>query len=138
MPAGAQVEGLGFLSKQFKDLETAVNRRGMQAAGKAAAPPIVRSMKAKVPVDQGDTKRAIDFSVRAQKGHIDVDIGIRKRAKGRPDTRVHLIEFGSSKQAARPFMRPALDSQGKQATQRMGASVQKGITKVAAKARTRS
>ena len=135
---GAQVEGLGFLSQQFKALEAALNRRGMQAAGKAAAPPIVRSMKAKVPVDQGDTKRAIDFSVRAQQGHVDVDIGIRKRAKGRPDTRVHLIEFGSSKQSARPFMRPALSSQGRKVTQRMGKSVQKDIKRVTAKARARS
>ena len=84
--AGATIDGLAFLSRQYRDLEKALDARGMERAGEMAAAPVLKSMQAKVPVDQGDTKRALAVDVRSKDGKVDADVGVTKNASGRPDT----------------------------------------------------
>ena len=138
MPAPAvtvEIEGLRFLAQQLENLEAKAQRKVLRGAVRKAARPVMKEMRAKVPVDEGETKRAIAQSVKVKRSIAHVDIGIRRKAKGRPGSRVHFIEFGTVHQPAQPFMRPALDTKKNEAVKRLGEALKEEIDKVTAKAR---
>lgn len=128
------IEGLDFLARQFADLEAKAQRKVWRTSLRKGARPVMKEMRDTVPVDEGDTKRAVAQSVKVQRDKANVDIGIRRKAKGRPGARVHLIEFGTSKMPARPFMRPAIDKKGHEAVERIGDVFREEIIKVTLKA----
>lgn len=132
-------KALGKLPKELqRSAESAVLREG--------AKPIAKAAKSRVPVASGLLKKSIGSRVRTIKGETSARIGPRTGMKqtvtrnGRqvisdPNKYSHLVEFGTSKTAAQPFIRPAVDSAGGEVIEAMAKGYEKHLTKVVAKLR---
>lgn len=80
-------------------------------------------------IPAGDLKRNIRFLKfpRMRKNMI-IGVRLRSRAKsGMVGTYAHHVEFGNSKMAARPFMRPAFDATKPQVIRRLGEAIARHI-----------
>lgn len=129
-----KIEGAKEMERVLRELGPDVaNRVGRQAL-RAGAKVIIDEAKRLVPVDSGALRDSIavreDRKLKASVGHeIGVNIGFLKPAS----RRAHLIEFGTSKSPAKPFMRPAMDSQAPAALDQMGKVLARGIDREAKK-----
>lgn len=122
-----------------KEMERLLLELGPRTASKvgaqalrAGAKPIVQEAKRLVPKDTRQLEKAITTKTERQESGSDtrsVLIGFRK-----PRSRIaHLLEFGTSKMPARPFMRPALDGKAGEALDEMGKVLASSITREAQK-----
>lgn len=134
MASSVKVTGLRELNDVLSKLAPNVQKRVAGNAIRAGARLVATDAKRRVPVDTGQLKRSI--VVRAAKG-VRTGVGAVV-AILRPRSRIaHLIEFGTSKTAAQPFLRPALDSQAQPAIRKVGEILRKGVEREAAKQRRR-
>lgn len=104
------------------------NSRAMIAAARAAmvrgveigARLIENEAKARVPVRTGTLRRSINTEVREQGNRVIAQVG--------PNTEyAAFIEFGTSRMAAQPYMRPALDLMRAQAIAAVLLEIRKAI-----------
>lgn len=133
---------LTFSIKGAREMEKLLLQLGPRLAAKAGdqslragAKPIVDAAKRLVPVDTGKLRRSITARIsRAYRANQRIIlIGFT-----RPRSAIaHLVEFGTVKMRAQPFMRPALDTQAKNALTEMGRVLAVGIEKVAGELRKR-
>jgi len=146
------MQALDKLPEQFrKSAEKAVLRAG----GK----PILKAAKLKVPVDSGNLKKSLGVSVHANKsGWMSARVGPRKgftssnltgrkrerAAKGQRKTWQErkladaqeiswYVETGTPHSAAKPFIRPAIDSAQDEVIEAMAEGLDKHLTRVAAR-----
>lgn len=109
----------------------AVDRR-INSAMKAGAKPILETAQSKVPVADGDLKRSLIInSKKLRNGNRSVRVGpstdsftrikggtrgatINLNRKKRPANYAHLVEYGTKRSKATPFMRPAAARHGGQ------------------------
>ena len=101
----SEITGLKELRKNVDSLSKSFAKSTLRTALRNAAEPVVKEAKALVPVDSGDLKRSIRSQVTVTKagdGYADVGFG-RKEFHGL------FVELGTSRQAAQPFLRPALE-----------------------------
>ncbi len=120
-----KVKGFKELDRVLADLPLAVSRRIISDALKKAAQPVLDSARAKVPVGSGTyrgrprphLRDSLDVqptlsrrqrSKRTVQGDVELFIG-PKVGIGQGGRHGHLVEFGTYKMAARPFLRPAWD-----------------------------
>jgi HK97 gp10 family phage protein len=107
--------GFKELENALLELPKAVGKKVLREALKKAAQPVVWDAQRNVPVLTGELLGSIDIRAtlskrqrrgRAKAGDVEMFIGPSwpKGAHG------HLVEFGTSKMAARPFLRPAWDA----------------------------
>lgn len=75
-----------------------------------------------VPVRSGALKRSITHTF-PRKGKRAHEVEVLMGFKPPISRRAHLTEFGTVHAAARPFMRPALDSKAGEAIRKMGAEL---------------
>jgi len=128
-----------FKIEGAKEMERLLHNLGPQVANKlgmsslrAAAKPIVQEARRLVPKDTGDLGRSITTKADRQRSGNDtreLKIGFKPPVSAR----AHFVEFGTSKMAAKPFMRPALDSKAKEALDAMGKVLGVGIEREALK-----
>jgi HK97 gp10 family phage protein len=125
-----------------KEMNELLNKLGPQVASRVAdqalragAKPIVDEAKRLVPVRSGRLRDSIIAQRQRRTGEDErvILIGFDKDAPGSPSSRAHLVEFGTARTAAKPFMRPALDSQAANALGEMGKVLARGITREARK-----
>ena len=134
----ATIDGIKELRKAFKELSDSAQRGVLRTALRQAAKPVVKEARRRVPVDTGLTKKAIGTKVWLKKDSVaTVMIGVRRGRKGKRHFLLHLLELGTRKMAARPFLRPALDSQKNAAVTALAKALKARIDKVVAKARQR-
>ena len=104
------------LSKKFKSLEKAVQGKMLLPAMREAMKPVLSAARAAAPRDKGMLARKIKLSsvrLRGKGKGIAVrtptraQLGIPKGAKGYYPAH---LEYGTRKMAARPYMRPALET----------------------------
>lgn len=113
-----KIEGLSELQREMRELGPKLARRGLRAATNAAAQVIKKEAKALVPVDTGRLKRKAIYVKRSRRGSsatresylVGVRVGRKEQAKDRDAYYWFLVEFGTVKMAARPFMRPAFEN----------------------------
>lgn len=114
-----KIEGAAEMERLLKELGPRTASKAGAAALRAGAKPIVKEAKRLVPKDTRQLEKSITTKTERQSSGVDyrsVLIGFRQ-----PRSRIaHLIEFGTSKMPARPFMRPALDGKAKDALDEMG------------------
>lgn len=135
-----KLKGAEELNAALKELGPTVATKLRTPALRAGAAPVVKEAKRLVPVRSGALKKSI--TVRTIR-NVSFVPGKGLRTAGpsrvvigflRPASRhAHLVEFGTSKMAAEPFMRPALASQAAAAFKAMAESLARGIAREAAK-----
>lgn len=119
-----KINGLQELEKKLVGLGPAVAGKIGQNALTAGAKPIAQRMRALVPVRTGDLKKSITTrAVRAGGSILARVIGFK--APGRFYS--HLVEFGTKHSAAKPFIRPAMDSGKSSSLLEIGRMLWRGI-----------
>lgn len=125
MQVTVKMEGAAEIERALRELGPQIaNRLGVRALRKAARV-FIKEMRRLVP----RRTRALSKSIVAVRGRDEP--GGRKVfriAFKRPASRyAHLVEFGTRHSAAKPFIRPAMDSQAQAAVDAMAFDLSKGI-----------
>lgn len=107
--------GLAEVHRNFEKVMGEVRRRGTRRAMNAAATPVLREAKRRVPVDSGKLKKSLK-----KRQITDVATGKVAVTVGSSVPYTHLVEFGHNSSRggpvkAKPFLRPAFDSREKEA-----------------------
>lgn len=135
-----KIEGLKNLEKTLLNLGTKTAGKVLREMLKEIAQPMFNDMKNNVAVNKGTLRDS---------GRITSSVGRSKRSKFSARARIifggkstkkrksagHLLteEFGNSKRAARPFMRPAFDKNVNQALSTFKSKLREKILKAAKK-----
>lgn len=123
-----------LLMKALKQLPKNIQKNVMVGATRAGATALVDEAKANVPVDTGDLKKSIGINrVKAPANSVIFAVSPR-RGKGLGGWYAHFVEFGTSKQSAQPFMRPAYENSADEALRRAKEYVQDRLPYEVAKA----
>lgn len=125
-----KIEGLAELQAKLQDLGAELGQKILRTAARRAFKPVLDAAKGKAPVDTGNLRDAIKIaSVKPKAGDTVVAVGLivtNNAPKGRvtseqiesgaPRDPYYWIfaERGKSGQAAKPFLRPALDGNSEQ------------------------
>lgn len=112
----AEIKGLEDLIASLNALPEKFERKVLRSSVRKGANIIRDKARAYVPVDQGELKKSITISgAKYRKGTIAFAIRPRKNKKrGITVFYGKFVEFGTSKMAAQPFMRPAYDEAEKE------------------------
>ncbi len=147
------VQGLPELQAQLRELGATMAARVLATAARKAFMPVIEAARARAPTANestgatGITKESIKIRViRPKSGDTVVQVGLRiarsaeaaglvRASRGvvkRRDAswRWHFVEFGTVHQAARPFIRPAMDENAQQVIDELKKELVKGINKV--------
>lgn len=132
MKMTVKTSGFAELEKKLLALPAAASRKVMRGALMAALTPLVKRAKELVAVDEGDLKRSIKKRSAIYKGNnFAAEAGVYISRKLKAGHRWHFEEFGTSKHAARPFLRPAFDEKKMEVLERFKAELSKRIDKAA-------
>jgi HK97 gp10 family phage protein len=127
-----KVEGLRELNKTLQSLPNKVHARVLKGAVRRALLPIQRAAKQSAPRKSGDLKKAIGTLVHkrySDKHHAEASVSVRRGKKFPAGRYGHMVEKGTSKMPAKPFMRPAFDANKQAALDRFKKSVAELIEK---------
>lgn len=114
MTITVKVEGLKEIYAALRDLPKATAKNTIRRVLKKRAQPIADQAGSAAPVEWGDLKKSIVVSTKLTKrqrakyrkaSSNDVDVFVGPSAL----PQAHLQEFGTSKEPAQPYMRPAWD-----------------------------
>lgn len=110
-----QITGLRELDDALRELAGPAARRAMRKGMRQGANVVRDEAKARAPKDTGNLKKSIRTRERREEGGwMRYAIEVRRRAfYGR------FLEFGTSKMAAKPFLRPAAENKTAEAVERM-------------------
>jgi HK97 gp10 family phage protein len=149
-----KLEGFAELAAALRELPERVARNGLRAAVNAGAGVIKKEAIAKAPEDTGALKANFyQKQIREQSGpmqqtfYVGVRKGVAKYASNKANKRSgkagkaykddgttfywRFMEFGTSKLAPRPFLRPAFDIRKEDAVAAIGAKLDERIQKYA-------
>lgn len=130
-----KVKGLAELTAQLDDLGAELAAKALAQAARRAFKPVLESAQQLVPVRSGELMRGIRLAVKKPStGDTIVRVGLRiSKGKGvggmPPARRWHFVEFGTSHQAAHPFLRPALDRSAGRVLELLKVELAKSIEK---------
>jgi len=112
-------EGADEMDAAMMELEGAVAMKVVRDSLLSSVQPVIDSAKGRVPVDRGDLERSIGAGTKLTKrqkslhqpivaaGGIEVHVGPGIMTNARGVRHAHMVEFGTSTMAPRPYMRPA-------------------------------
>ena len=135
-----KISGAKEMADMLKKLPADVATKLRTPALRAGAKIIAEEAKSLVPVDTGKLRASIEVrtirNVEYVKGK-----GLRTAGESRvavaitkpASSRAHLVEFGTAHNAAKPFLRPALDSKAGDAIAEIGKNLGRGIRREAEK-----
>jgi HK97 gp10 family phage protein len=120
---GVEILGLKELDTALQELAWPAARRALRNGMRAGANVIRDEARAKAPVDTGLLKRQIRTRERSEdEGNMRFAVEITRSAfYGR------FLEYGTSKLAARPFLRPAAETKTEDAVTKMRDSLAEAI-----------
>lgn len=146
-----KVEGLKELRDKVLALGPETGPKVLRAAARAAMQPVLEEARRLVPVDSGLMRDSIVLSSKIPKsGDTVTRVGIRIKKQRRPNLRGlrvskstrravnrmsahwrwHFIEFGTVRQKARPFLRPALATHKDRVIASIKAEIAKRVERV--------
>ena len=148
MTLGMELLGSGRLVRKLQELGPRIEKKATRRAVREAGRPIVRAAKSKAPRETGLLRVSIGMAVRHYRGFGSASvIGPRtnfkskkreklsgSKARRAPHKYAHLVEFGTVRSRARPFLRPAYDA-GLRTAKRTIAEVLREELRKAARAR---
>lgn len=150
------VRGLEGLKAQLQNIAVETQPKLLRGAMRSAFKRVQDSARAKVPVDSGALHAAINIgSARMKNGGLAVGL-VMTGASNRttemtklaaaafgektvthssipPARRWHFIEFGTARQAPKPFLRPAIDENAQGVVDELGRQIRKRIQRAAKK-----
>lgn len=127
--ASMKIIGAEELYRKLQDLEKKASLKVIKKGLKAGADLVLESVRSKCPVDTGRLKRSLESKTgKTKKGYASMIVqpsskkepGLVSNTK-KDNKRYYypaVLEYGSSRQAAKPFMRPAFDATKRIAVQR--------------------
>jgi HK97 gp10 family phage protein len=121
-----ELKGAKEMEALLKDLGPRVATRLGDKALRAAARPIVKEAKRLVPKKTGALRKAIT-AVASSRGRAANERLVLIGFKPPVSRRAHFIEYGTSRQPAQPFIRPALDTMADDALKAMAESLASSI-----------
>lgn len=146
MRGGIKIDGIKELERALGKLPKELINKAEKAALRGGAFLISKAAKAKAPVASGHLKKNIGISVKTVKGRTTARIGAKsdrqtvtrygKQVISNPANYSHLVEYGSANQAARPFIRPAVETTKDEVLGAMSKSFNKHMGKVVRKIRS--
>ena len=134
-----KLTGAKELIQTLDRLPRAMQRRVVRPAVRSALSPINKAAKRKAPTDEKLLKKSIGVKVKSFAraaiiwGAVGVRKGFRQVIDGKPrDPRryAHLVEFGTERAAAHPFMRPAYDENKAKAFSILRAKIAIGLSRL--------
>ena len=137
-----KVEGLDELNRRLNRLESKQIKKAVRSSAMFATSPMLKKMKSKVPVADGPAGGPLKKSLGRQsrffrRGQIfSMRIGIRSKQSpdgSWPSVYGPMIENGTLKMAAQPFMRPAFDENYRATIDRFGQSLGEKVAQLAEK-----
>lgn len=144
--ADFQIEGLGPVLAKLKNLSVQFKKKAVRSAATKAMAIVRKQAQASAAlIDDPETASNISKAIvtrfdgkgSKREGGVVVKVGVMGGArpkKGTVDTgHWRFQEFGNSQQAARPFMRPALENNVQRVTETMVTELDKAIDKIIAK-----
>ena len=147
MRGAINIDGIQELQRALGKLPKELVNKAEKAALRGGAFLISKAAKAKAPVASGHLKKSIGINVRTVKGKTTARIGAKsdrktvtrygKQVISNPANYAHLIEYGTSSRAARPFIRPAIESSKDEVLGAMTKSFNANLGKVVSKIRSR-
>lgn len=135
-------KGFAETERNLKRVHERIKRGAMREALAKASRPIIKRARELAPKESGALRKALGRITKTIKGEVRVRIGIRRGKsvdyqgeKRNPSRYAHLVELGSSKNRAHPFMRPALEEKKEEAIQiykeTLGPAIEKAAARVA-------
>lgn len=113
------VEGAEELNEALRSVGERAGGILLQHAAEAGAEIIAEDARERAPEDEGDLKKGIGYRTRRrQAGRTIVEIG-----NGRAEWWGKLVELGTSKTPAKPWLRPALDGKASEARDAVAAKL---------------
>lgn len=155
MSASLSVQGVAELTDKLLKLKGVGSKRVLDQTGKKAMQPVLDTAKALVPVSQEGGPHLRDALVLATSkpsgGNVVSTTVLRvkklpakvrkflkrmrqrgyKLASNSPRRRWHLLEFGTAKMAARPFIRPAMAGNTQKVVDGVAAGLKKKVEQAA-------
>lgn len=138
------LSGFKELAAALRELGPRVAKNSLRRAVSAGATVVKNDARARAPKDTGEMAKDILVKrERDTKGEMSAKYSVfvltgkksRLKGKGRNVARDswywRLVEFGTSKMAAQPFMRPAYDGKKEEAVKVIGEKLDEGIQKAA-------
>lgn len=129
-----KVEGLRELDRALADIPRAYAQNILRKAWATAAQPLLADIKANAPVKTGALRDSIKVERMGGEGagEVKMQVGVFGEFHG------HFQEFGTVRQRARPFVRPALDRHAKAVVEafrrEVAASIERAKARIAARA----
>jgi HK97 gp10 family phage protein len=165
MQKGIKITGLNELRVALEKLPKEMQRTTETTALREGMKPVLKTARSLAPKGKGDhsglLKKSIGMNVRKSRGQVTARVGPRsgfkkslgtkiarvtkgKRVAGQPYEAfkdpvkyAHLVEMGTSRQPARPFIRPAVESNTGAITEGLAKGYAKGLEKAVRKLRKR-
>lgn len=128
--ARSQVHGIPELRSVLRKLPATMQQKSIDTALRAGARLIAKRAKQLVRRRTGALAESITVG-KAKRGEARGHIVVGYRSP--TSRRAHFEEYGTSRQAARPHMRPALSSEGPAAIKKIGEALGKAIERNARK-----
>ena len=143
-----KVDGIKELRRALDRLPKELQRASETTALREGMKPVLKTARGIAPNDTGLLKKAIGLTVRKGKNGVTARVGARtgfkkevkrngKTVKADPSKYSHLVEFGTSHSAAKPFIRPAVESNTSAISDGIAKGYEKGLEKAIAKVRSR-
>lgn len=145
-----KVHGIQGLMAQLREIGAETGGKVLASAARKAFVPVLEAARGMVPVDsgslrdslmigtnrpgEGDTVVAAGIMIGKGKGAKQAQVAAAAFGEGQlkalpPSRRWHFIEFGTSRQAAKPFLRPAIDGNAQAVVDLLAKEVDKGIAR---------
>lgn len=147
MSGALRIDGIKELERALMKLPKELRDKSEKAALRGGAFLISKAAKSKVPVGRGFLKKAIGITVRKSKGNLTGRVRAKSKkttitVNGKPKVinpakYASLVEYGTSRTAARPFIRPAVEQSKDEVVSSMAEAFNKNLSKVVAKIRSR-
>ncbi|TLP41040.1 HK97-gp10 family putative phage morphogenesis protein [Arcobacter arenosus] len=124
------------LLEALKQFPQNIQKNVLNGALRAGCKPILDAAKENVPKDTGNLKKSLGIIKRRSRDKSKVRFSVTPRRGGKYDGfYAHMIEFGTSKMSAQPFMRPAFENQDNQSIEAAKKYMAKRIDKEVEKAK---
>lgn len=127
-----EILGMDAILKKLKILPERVQKNVLVGAVRASAKPMIKEAKSLVPVESGTLKKSIGIRKRRSKDKKIVRFSVAPLKK-KDGWYAHFVEFGTVKQTAHPFMRPAFEKKGMESIDEAKKYMTKRIDKEIAK-----